>query len=172
VLYESPILSSSLQKVATLGAQFQLLSGEANSCGEGLVYKLHLKPTEREVVESSLRAVIREITVRRAGFEIVARARLVETLIAIERIASARQRGEPLPPVLEAGGPIAHAIAFMEDHFTDAIALDEIAAAAHLSPHYFCEVFKSAWEHRLGVTWHNSVSITPATCSQYRLQRE
>lgn len=64
--------------------------------------------------------------------------RLFEWLLSFERLAEGHNRGsEPMPDSLR------RAKRFMERHFADPISLDDVAAAAGMSKHHFCKVFKA-----------------------------
>lgn len=63
--------------------------------------------------------------------------RLFEWLLAFERIAEGHDRGaQPIPDSLQL------AKRFMERHVGTPVSLDDIAAAAGISKHHFCKVFK------------------------------
>lgn len=100
-------------------------------------------PAEREHLEACMRTIMQEVVARAPGFEVMARARLMEFLILAQRIEQARQHGlgSLLAPA-ESSPAVTRAIAFMEKNLAEDITLEAMARAAHLSPHYFCEVFK------------------------------
>ncbi|MEF3302856.1 AraC family transcriptional regulator [Paenibacillus sp. GYB003] len=64
--------------------------------------------------------------------------RLTEWLLAFERMAEGRDAGDrPLPDSLR------RAKLFMESRVGDTVTLDDVAAAAGMSKHHFCKVYKA-----------------------------
>lgn len=108
----------------------------------GLTYKLHLSPAERDALETCLHTITGELALRRYGFDLIVRAKLIEALALIGR-AHAEQQA--LPTLAAASQTLATtAIQFMEAHLDEDLQLVDIAHALHLSPAYFCDRFKRA----------------------------
>lgn len=109
--------------------------------GQGHI--VQVLPPERERLEACMRAVMLEIAARAQEYQVMAHARLMEFLVLANRVQAARRQGlgSLLPPP-ESSPAVSRAIIFMESRLTQDLTLDAIARAAHLSPHYFCEVFK------------------------------
>ncbi len=101
--------------------------------------KWSLQRGEREHLETLLQTIIRELTGRQRGFGIAAGAKMAEVLVWLDRL-NTRPHERRAP---ESQDDILRAVAFMEKHFAEPIVLADIARAAHLSAHYFCEVFKN-----------------------------
>lgn len=102
--------------------------------------KWRLQLSERKYLETLLQTIMREFTGRLHGFKIAVTAKLAEALVWLNRLSN--QPPEQRAP--ESQIAVAQAVAFMEQHFAESIVLDDIARAAHLSTHYFCEVFKNS----------------------------
>ncbi len=110
----------------------------------GASYKLHLKLLQRQAVEGCLRAIMQELAGRQRGFEALAKAKLLELLVILDRAfvsrgVSARQPSEQLGKE----SAVYDAITFMEDQLSRPLRIESIAESVHLSPPYFCELFKA-----------------------------
>jgi AraC-like DNA-binding protein len=150
ILFFPSLLSPALHSCETASRPLQILGGDKASSSDNLLRKIHLRTGERELIEACFREVSREVTLRRSGFELVAQAKMIEALVLVARIATARASGYEAMTVLEAGTPVAKAAAFMEEHFNDTISLEDIASAAHLNPNYLCEIFKATFGISVG----------------------
>ncbi|RYX83905.1 AraC family transcriptional regulator [bacterium] len=144
ILFMPSLLSGGDGMMPEEGARpLELFSGSQANSNDDLTRKIRLRAGERELIENCLREVSRELTTRRTGYEWMVRAKVVETLILVARIAAARSSGNVSMTLLETGSPVEAAAAYMEEHFREPLALEEIARAAHLNPNYLCELFKS-----------------------------
>jgi AraC-like DNA-binding protein len=118
-------------------------SGALPSFGSGAFdapaqWSLHR--ADYEHLETLLLGIMRELTGRQRGFELAAQARLAEVLVWVDRLSLRHhEKGTP-----ESQIAISRAVSFLERHFAEPIVLEDIARQAHLSPHYFSEVFKNA----------------------------
>jgi AraC family L-rhamnose operon transcriptional activator RhaR len=145
VIWDAGFLESDLCWFGPPSHFIEILRGTPAPSDEPILRKIHLAPAERAALESCLRAIARELAIRHPGFEMLTKAKLVEAITLIERAHAARQGGlADTAALYDTGSPVAQSIAFMESRLADQITLDDIARAAHLSPRYFCEVFKSA----------------------------
>lgn len=99
-----------------------------------------LQRGEREHLETLLQTIMRELAGRQRGFGIAASAKLAEVMVWLDRLNTrSPERRTP-----ESQAAVLQAVAFMERHFAESIVLGDVARAAHLSAHYFCEVFKNS----------------------------
>ena len=97
-----------------------------------------LRRSELEQLETQLQNVARELVERSIGYEYAAPAKLLDTLVWIERLnLEAKQKIKP-----ELASRVSQAIAFMEQHSANPVRLEDMAHAVHLNETYFCEVFK------------------------------
>jgi AraC-like DNA-binding protein len=126
------------QVLATWPKSNELLCYGAGALNSPAMWSL--QRSEGEYLETLLRNIMRELTGRQRGFELAAHAKLAEVLVWVDRL-NFRQGEKRMP---ESQLSMSKAVAFMEQHFAEPIALDDIARTAHLSTHYFCEVFKNA----------------------------
>ncbi len=150
ILFERYFLDEVLHQTESPSRSLQLLAGATANSIDELTHKIHLRTGERELLEACLREVSREITLRRSGFELVARSKMTEALVLVARIAEARANGSAATAIIETGSPVAIAAAFMEERFSESISLEAIASAAHLNPNYLCEVFKATFGTSVG----------------------
>jgi len=114
--------------------------------------KLHLDVGERAAALACIEAMERETTDRSPGYELAARARLLELLVHLGRAWSRAGADRPAPLAKGQRDAVAAATAFMEERYGDDLSLRAIADAAYLSPHHFSELFKkrtglSPWEY-------------------------
>jgi AraC-like DNA-binding protein/mannose-6-phosphate isomerase-like protein (cupin superfamily) len=84
-----------------------------------------------------------ELLTRRPGWDV-----LVESALTAAVVQLARTRGDD-DPAEDAGGPAAsahvrRAVRHVEQHFREPLTLAQVAAVAHLSPHWFSEQFRRA----------------------------
>ncbi len=114
--------------------------------------KLHLDVGERTAALACIEAMERETATCQPGYELAARARLLELLVHLGRAWSRSQDERPAPIAAGQRDAVACATAFMEERYSDDLSLRAIADAAYLSPHHFSELFKkrtglSPWEY-------------------------
>lgn len=119
-----------------------LCAGHERNDGGGLAYKLHLRRAERLALETCLHLIARELVLRQRGFEVLVRAKLIEVLVLLDRVAA--QHGSAVVIGDDDGAALAAAVAYIEDHFHKPVRLADMARAAHLNPAYFCERFRLA----------------------------
>lgn len=92
-----------------------------------------------------------EFTGRPDGYALMIKAQLVALLVKIKRYFCSG--GEDDFYTGRAGfAPVEDAMDYIDAHFTESLTLREIAAAAGMSPNYFCSVFKKlnglcAWDY-------------------------
>ena len=94
---------------------------------------------EREHLETLLLGLMRELTWRQRAFETAIRARFAQVLIWLDRLEARPVEGR----AAQSHEAVMNAVAFLEKHFAEPVKLADIARAALLSEHYFCEVFKA-----------------------------
>lgn len=88
--------------------------------------------------------IVTEVATRRTGWEVVVESALRALVVGLARAAAevARPAGGPAR-----GGPPDHlrrAVRHVERHFREPLSLEEVAAVAHLSPHWFSGQFRRA----------------------------
>jgi AraC-like DNA-binding protein/mannose-6-phosphate isomerase-like protein (cupin superfamily) len=91
---------------------------------------------------------IRDETARRApGWDVLVEAALRAVVVELARSSA---DGPAVPDDREGSGPPAHlrrAVRYVEQHFREPLTLAQVAAVAHLSPHWFSEQFRRATGH-------------------------
>jgi AraC family transcriptional regulator len=118
----------------------------------------HLEPLERaqDPVISNIASVLSREAVRAdAGGRLYARS--LANILAVHLLRNyvrrdrASSNGAEATPgnvrLLPQSRAVGDAIAFIQDHYAEPIALDDIAAAAHLSPYHLARLFKQATGH-------------------------
>jgi AraC-like DNA-binding protein/quercetin dioxygenase-like cupin family protein len=86
-----------------------------------------------------------ELSVRGAGWEVVVDSLLRGLVVELARSCSRAVAGRAEP--LAAAGPsqgVRRAVRYVERHFREPLTLGDVAAVAHLSPHWFSEQFRLA----------------------------
>jgi AraC-like DNA-binding protein/quercetin dioxygenase-like cupin family protein len=91
-----------------------------------------------------VRRVREELSTLRPGWDVIVESALRAILVELARGVAGP--GRPAEPVT-AGSPPANlrrALRYVERHFREPLSLAEVAAVAHLSPHWFSEQFRRA----------------------------
>lgn len=108
---------------------------------------LHLTPDEHARIESEIAETTAEWKAGTPLGRLLARGLLLRLLAHLALIYTERQ-AHLMSPSLAGGRPsgvraatVAAALSYMEAHFTEAITIEEVAAAMFLSPAHFREVF-------------------------------
>jgi AraC-like DNA-binding protein len=97
-----------------------------------------------EVVDD-VRRLRHETTQRTLGWEVLAESALRAIIVELARASGGA--GVPEQDAEGESGPPAHvrrALRFVERHFREPLTLTQVAAVAHLSPHWFSEQFRRA----------------------------
>jgi AraC-like DNA-binding protein len=96
------------------------------------------------VVADDVRRVCEELSSRRPGWDVLVESSLRALLVLLARGVA----GTEAPSgAAAAGSPPAHlrrALRYVERHFREPLTLAQVAAVAHLSPHWFSEQFRRA----------------------------
>jgi AraC-like DNA-binding protein/mannose-6-phosphate isomerase-like protein (cupin superfamily) len=96
-----------------------------------------------EPAAAQLRRVREEIVARRPGWEVVVESALASAVVELARACEHDETGDRD----EQDGGSAHvrrAVRYVEQHFREPLTLAQVAAVAHLSPHWFSEQFRRA----------------------------
>jgi AraC-like DNA-binding protein len=95
-------------------------------------------------VAEDVRRICDEVSARRPGWDVIVESALRAVVVELAR----RVAGAPRPAEREdPGSPPVHlrrALRYVERHFREPLTLAEVAAVAHLSPHWFSEQFRRA----------------------------
>ena len=138
IIFAPELIEKDFISQSNSAGSFALFAGRSHRPDEGLVYKLHLRHATRLAAESLIKSIRRETMTRRHGYELVAKARLLELLALLERATDDR----PSEPVdSSSGNAVADAIRYVEDHYDQPVGLQDIASAVGLNPNYLCERF-------------------------------
>jgi AraC-like DNA-binding protein len=138
IVYGPELISKDFFGSANSAESFGLFAGKPQREARGLIHKIHLRHSTRLAAESIIKTIRRETMTRRRGYELLAKARLLEFLTLLERASDDRsidatESSEP--------NAIADAIRFLEDHYFEPMGLQEVADAVGLNPNYLCERF-------------------------------
>ena len=104
---------------------------------------LHLTPDEHARVVAEVEEVMTEWEAGTPLGNLLAHALFLRLLAHLSRIYTGQERLAPTPPYPVKGreATVAAALAYVEAHFTEEISMEDVAAAAFLSPAHFREVF-------------------------------
>jgi AraC-like DNA-binding protein/mannose-6-phosphate isomerase-like protein (cupin superfamily) len=95
--------------------------------------------------EADAARIVAEVAGREVGWDVVVESALRTLVVALARAAG--DDGNPTREARVGADPSDHlrrALRHVERHFRDPLTLDEVAAVAHLSPHWFSEQFRRA----------------------------
>jgi AraC-like DNA-binding protein/mannose-6-phosphate isomerase-like protein (cupin superfamily) len=95
--------------------------------------------------EADAARIVAEVATRDVGWDVVVESALRTLVVGLARAAA--EAGGPTREARVGAGPSDHlrrALRHVERHFRDPLTLDEVAAVAHLSPHWFSEQFRRA----------------------------
>ena len=114
-----------------------------------LTRHMHLDRDSARKVEALLADMQAELARRKEGYSVLLESLLTGFFVAVSRLyGSACRDGGASPQTDATDGIVRKALAFMEQHYDDAIRLADIARCACRQPQYFCRVFR----HRTGLT--------------------
>jgi AraC-like DNA-binding protein/mannose-6-phosphate isomerase-like protein (cupin superfamily) len=100
-------------------------------------------------VAGDVRRICEEVSARRPGWDVVVESALRAIVVELARAAA----GPASPAAAAAGDPttppahLRRALQHVERHFREPLTLGQVAAVAHLSPHWFSEQFRRATGH-------------------------
>jgi AraC-like DNA-binding protein len=100
--------------------------------------------TDLPGVADDVRRVCEEVSARTPGWDVLVESSLRSLLVELARGVAGTEA--PSGPA-SAGSPPAHlrrALRYVERHFREPLTLAQVAAVAHLSPHWFSEQFRRA----------------------------
>lgn len=90
--------------------------------------------------EPDVRRVRVELERRQPGWEQVVQASLVSAVVALARVCGSIDAGDARDQ--GAAAQVRRAVRHVEQHFREPLSLADVAAVAHLSPHWFSEQFR------------------------------
>ncbi|MDX6364974.1 MAG: hypothetical protein QOK30_50 [Nocardioidaceae bacterium] len=94
-----------------------------------------------------VRRICEEVSTRRPGWDVVVESALRAIVVELARAAagsgSPATAGDPATPPAH----LRRAVHHVERHFREPLTLGQVAAVAHLSPHWFSEQFRRATGH-------------------------
>jgi AraC-like DNA-binding protein len=102
---------------------------------------------ELPAVAEDVRRVCEETGARRPGWEAVVESSLRVVLVELARAHRVEARVDAGPGPDRPPPHVRRALGYVERHFRDPITLGQVAAVAHLSPHWFSEQFRRATGH-------------------------
>ncbi len=143
IIFYPRLIAEDFISASNSAKNFGLFAGQPQRFSSGLVYKIHLRHAARLAAESAIKEIRREIVTRRHGFEMLAKAKLLELLSILERAQADRPANQSNnhPNAGHSQQSIANAIRFVEDNYHRPINLQDIADAVALHPTHLCKRF-------------------------------
>jgi AraC-like DNA-binding protein/quercetin dioxygenase-like cupin family protein len=100
---------------------------------------------ELPAVAGDVQRVCAETTSRGPGWEVLAESALRSIIVELARnSAVGTEPGDPDADGPAPPAPVRRALRYVERHFREPLTLAQVAAVAHLSPHWFSEQFRRA----------------------------
>jgi AraC-like DNA-binding protein/mannose-6-phosphate isomerase-like protein (cupin superfamily) len=95
-------------------------------------------------MEDDVRRVAEEASERGSGWDIVVESAIRTMIVELARSSLGASMADP--EAVDAGPPahVRRALRYVERHFREPLTLAQVAAVAHLSPHWFSEQFRRA----------------------------
>jgi AraC-like DNA-binding protein len=142
VIYSPPLIANDFINASNSANTFALFSGQPQRLSSsGLVYKIHLRHAARLAAESVIKEIKREIVTRRHGYEMLAKAKLLEFFSILERAEDDRPATGQSHQSHQSHQSIAMAIRYVEDNYQHPVGLQDIADAVGLHPTHLCKRF-------------------------------
>lgn len=129
------LIKAELDELSALKAWPLLLSESRNSAG-----KVHLQLNDRLVAENCLKTIIKELTLKRPGYKLYAKAALYEFLLLVGRNSGT----DKLITLSSAGQGILKTIGVMEKSPETAMSLQFLARHAGMSISHYSKKFREA----------------------------
>ncbi len=103
---------------------------------------LHTSPAQRAELLHDLQFILDHFRLRKGDWKAVVTVRFLGFLVAVSQLDQALS--EEKEPALEnrAKEAIIETVAYLEQHFSEDMMLDDLAKNVHLSPHYLSRCFK------------------------------
>jgi len=107
--------------------------------------KLKVPDDHRPEVEGHFQQIRRELNEKATGFELAAKTHLVQLIILFCRLYSAQKNASPWTNELSGKSALLReAIHYIEENFSERIAVEELAAAFYISPDHFSRLFRQS----------------------------
>lgn len=127
---------------------------------------LRLNPKDLLLAGELARVLIREVADRPTGYQTVIQSAFLQLVALLSR-----KYGQSSPaPLKNSIQRLASAVAFIENHYTEKITLEELAQLSHLSKNQFLRVFQETY-HTTPMNYLNDLRMTKS-CEDLRHSNE